>query len=482
MIFNHPPARTHSRRPLRLAVSVALLALCGEALCAIALAQSGENAGYATEPVPGPVQQPANNTSSSSSVLVYDRDYPFMHYASGIEHNDVARMQERIKDGSLKLTPTPQHGYLESVLSALKINPDSQVLVFSKTSLQVDAISEATPRAIYFNDDTYVAWVQKTGMLEIVTMDAERGPVFYTMYASDPRGRLQRETLRCLTCHDSYSEMGGGVPHFLFDSVYELQGGNLLPDSVARETTDETPIAQRWGGWYVTGKDGGAPNLGNIKQPPGRAPVSLEKVSRGALPSLSSLLDTAPYLRPTSDIVALLVLQHQVTLHNEIVHANYKSLVVLYKELPGTDPKTLHWAQLPGKLQTRLDLMLRPLVDALVMVNAAPLKAKVTGSSGYAAWFQNLGPKDARGRSLRQLDLHTRVFRYPLSFQIYTEGFDALPLCVREHVYAQLAKILRDRDPGSEYNRLPIADRQAAFDILVATKPEFARFVGTLRD
>lgn len=415
-------------------------------------------------------------------VLVYDRDYPYIRYSDPPVHNDIARLQQRLDNGSLQLQPTAEHGYLESLLAALHINPDSQTLVFSKTSLQVDAISAATPRAVYFNDDTYVAWVQQTGLLEIVTMDADRGPVFYTLSAADRPPRLERQTLRCLTCHDTFGEMGGGVPHFLFESTYERDGNKLLPDAVARETTNETPIAQRWGGWYVTGSDGGAFHLGNIQPPPSRSPVNVDKVRRGSLHSLDSLLDTAPYLRATSDIVALLVLEHQVTVHNEIIHANFKSRMMLNKEQPDSEAASVHWSQLTPTAQARLHLMLRPLVDALLLARAAPLPAKVAGSNGYAAWFQTQGVKDPSGRSLRQLDLGTRVFRYPLSFLIYSEGFDALPLCAREHVYAQLAQILRSPNPPAPYGNRSAQDRQAAFDILVATKPDFARAVGTHGD
>ncbi len=176
-------------RLLRLIPATALIAAAGTALGAPADLRSAASAG---------------------SVLVYDRDYPFVHYSDPPVHNDIARLQQRLDNGSLQLAPTAQHGYLESMLAALHINPDSQALVFSKTSLQVDVISAAMPRAIYFNDDTYVAWVQQTGILEIVTMDADRGPVFYTLSAADLRPDLHRETLRCLTCHDTFGEMGGG--------------------------------------------------------------------------------------------------------------------------------------------------------------------------------------------------------------------------------------------------------------------------------
>jgi hypothetical protein len=451
---------------LRLACSAALVAAC----CSY---------GYAAESrvVPDPRAPVADGGE-----VIYDRDYPFIHYSDPPAHNDIARLQKRLENGSLQLTRTPQHGYLEAVLQALNINPDSQTLVFSKTSLQIDVISATTPRAIYFNDDTYVAWVQKTGILEVVTMDADRGPVFYTLSAADSRPNLERQTLRCLTCHDTYGEMGGGVPHFLFESTFDVQGHELIPDAVARETTEETPIAQRWGGWYVSGSDGGALHLGNIPISTQGGPVNLEKVRRGSLGSLASLLDTSAYLRGSSDIVALLVLEHQVTAHNEIIHANYKSRFVLNQFQPDADPATLHWAQLSPLLQERLSVMLRPLVDALLMANAAPLPDKVAGGSGYSAWFQAQGPRDANGRSLRQLDLDSRVFRYPLSYLIYSEGFDALPLCVRERVYARLAQLLQARDPGAPYSSRSVAERQAAFEILKATKPDFAHALDNVRD
>jgi hypothetical protein len=457
------------KRPLvALAFSVALIATSAHLSRAASPYSRIDRDGAQPESATAP---DARRPPDGGAVLVYDRDYPFIHYSEPPVHNDIARLQQRLAAGSVQLTATPQHGYLESILAALNINPDSQTLVFSKTSLQVDAISAATPRAIYFNDDTYVAWVQKSGMLEIVTMDADRGPVFYSISAADSRPDLQREALRCLTCHDSYAEMGGGVPRFLLESTYEVEHGKLIPDAIARETADQTPIAERWGGWYVTGQDGGALHLGNIQPPAANSPMAFDKVRRGSLASLDSLLDTSPYLRRTSDIVALLVLEHQVTVHNLIIRANFKSRMLLARLLPAGDTATLHWAQLPATVQARLDPLLGPVVDGLLLRNAAPLPDKMLGSNGYATWFQAQGPKDSQGRSLRELDLQSRVFRYPLSFLIYSESFAALPLSVREHLYEKLA-----------HNLHATPDGQAAFDILVATKPEFAQDVKTLRD
>jgi hypothetical protein len=417
----------------------------------------------------------------AQTVQAYDTDYPFINYSGRPVHNEIARLQQRLDRGDVRLAYGTAHGYLESLLAALEISPSSQALVFSKTSLQTDAISPQTPRAIYFNDDTYVGWIANSGLLEIVTMDADRGPVFYSLANTDSSGaHLQRETLRCLTCHDSYSEMGGGVPYFLFESTYRVEGQKVLPEVVARETSEATPIAERWGGWYVTGNDNGMVHLGNILAPPSSTPLHHERAYRGSLQTLAGMFDTSAYLTDKSDIVALLVLDHQVSVHNFIIHTNYKSRVLLAIEQPealavdGTGAAPLHWRDLTQKTQSRLSLMIEPLVRGMLMMDAAPLPRRVAGSSGYSSQFETRGPRDPKGRSLRDLDLRTRVFRYPMSFLIYSEGFDGLPLSVKECVYRRLQEVLTGRDHTTAYNALAPADRQAVLEILKATKPDFA--------
>ena len=186
--------------------------------------------------------------------------------------------------------------------------------------------------------------------------------------------------------------MGGGVPRFLIESTYEVAHGSLIPDAVARETVDETPIAARWGGWYVSGQDGGW-RTASGQHPPSRTRMlrlpSMQS-RRGSLTSLASMLDTSPYLRNSSDIVALLVLEHQVTVHNLIIRANFKSRMLLTRLLPAADAAGLHWAQLPAALQTRLDALLAPVVDGLTL-RKAPLPDKVVGVLLRGLKFQAQG-------------------------------------------------------------------------------------------
>jgi hypothetical protein len=82
--------------------------------------------------------------------------------------------------------------------------------------------------------------------------------------------------------------------------------------------------------------------------------------------------------------------------------------------------------------------------------------------------------RDGQGRSLRDFDLETRVFRYPLSYLVYSAAFDALPQGAREMVYERFAAVLRGEDRSEPFARLSDGDRAAILAILAATKPEFA--------
>jgi hypothetical protein len=150
--------------------------------CLLALALSAAHA--AANPAAALKSIPTADAAarvSTRSALRYDYDYPDIGYGEKANANAVARLQARIDRGQAKLTFHPTRGYLDSVLKELGIDASSQTLVYSKTSLQIDAIRAATPRAIYFNDDTYVAWVPHTTFLEVVTMDSAQGQVFYTL-------------------------------------------------------------------------------------------------------------------------------------------------------------------------------------------------------------------------------------------------------------------------------------------------------------
>jgi hypothetical protein len=423
-----------------------------------------------------------------ASALRYDTEYPLIGYGDRPTHNSIARLQERLDRREVKLKFVAGRGYLDSLLRALGIDPSSQTLVYSKTSLQFDLIRAATPRAIYFNDDTYIAWIPATRIIEITAMDSAVGPVFYTLQNQEPAAAEQfdRETSRCLTCHDTFSMMGGGVPRFLFMSSPVTVAGEPLTAVISKDTTDATPISERWGGWYVTGNSDGLTHLGNIQVdgpvPAGQAAPDLSqlKVKKpGTLPSLGKLLNTQPYLTDHSDIVALMIFEHQVYIENIITRASYKARTMIARTLDGQSADALSWDELPAKARPLVKSMFEPLVQALLLVDAANLPGRISGNSGFDRWFEAQGPRDPRGRSLRELDLTKRLFRYPLSYMVYSVGFDGLPHYAQDYVFRRLAEILTGHDQSARYSQLSAADRAAALQILTATKPQFASFVQT---
>jgi hypothetical protein len=432
-------------------------------------------------PAPEAVKAPAPDAP-----LPYDTEYPFIGYAGKAQHNPVARLEERLARGEVRLTWRAPRGYLDSLLKVLDIDKSSQTLLYSKTSLQSDYIDAATPRAMYFNDDSYVAWIPGAPLIEIATMDSVLGQVFYTLDntgKSTPPShggaavKLVRENALCLQCHDTYSLLGGGVPRFIFLSTIVSVAGDTLTGGPGVETTDETPVEDRWGGWFVTGHEGHLQHRGNVLV---HDPGELADPAKGRhrdIVNVDGLVDTHDYLTNKSDIVALFVLEHQVHIKDLITRVSYKSRSVLMRQL-GAAPEARTWDELPPAAQKLVRPMLEALVRALLFVHAAPIDGPVSGSSGFDAWFQRQGPRDGQGRSLRELDLTTRLFRYPLSYVIYSEAFDGLPGYAQDYVYHRIADVLKGKETGADFAHLDASLRKAILEILLATKPAFARVAG----
>jgi hypothetical protein len=388
-------------------------------------------------------------------------EQPAIAYSKSTPADAVAKLQQAIEAGTATLAYDENRGYLPAILSALKVPVSSQGLVLSKTSLQVDKIAPWSPRAIYFSDDVYVGWVQGGPIMEVATVDPKLGAVFYTV-TQEPgdKPEITRQTRTCLQCHDSASSTGG-VPGFIMRSVVADRHG--YPVSSDRgSTTDQTPIPERWGGWYVTGAIP-AEHMGNVFTPKlagemGNVQAYLAKtklVSDEKITDLSAKFDTAPYLAPHSDAVALLVLAHQTYVHNLITAAGYQAR--------STPDDTM-----------RIEGAAERLVRAMLLAKEATLPGAVSGTSTFAADFAKAGPRDRRGRSLRELDLQTRVFKYPFSYLVYSESFDALPPVVKTYVYRRVREVLSGQDQRAEFAHLTPDIRQAISEILTDTKPGFA--------
>lgn len=384
--------------------------------------------------------------------LPYADEYPAVGYATREPAGVLGQLAAGIAEGSARLEFDAERGYLDAVLEALGIDASSQVLVFSRTSLQTRFIRPNTPRAIYFNDESYVAWVPGAPTLEIASYDPALGPVFYTI-PQEPAGAsgMERRLGACLRCHDTYSLSGGGVPRFLIGSGYTGTEGELVSHEAWILTTQATPLRSRWGGWYVTGRHGDQPHLGNIVVQRPEDLQDLESLRTGNIDELDAFLDTSSYLTDSSDIVALMVLEHQIQVLNLISRLRYEA------DAPGGTP---------------IDGHVEALVRAMLFIDEVELTDTISGSSGFREHLEGLGPFDSEGRSLRQLDLTTRLFRYPLSFLIYADAFQALPAAARLAVYSRLREILASAPAQDGFDSLPVADRAAIIGILRETLPE----------
>lgn len=332
----------------------------------------------------------------------------------------VALLIRKIGDGSVRLTKDGESGYLRSLLKALNIPVSSQSLVFVSSALQLKRVNAANPRALYFNDSVTVGWV-RGGFIELMAHDPQHGLSFYSL-EQDGRGRPApaHQTFRCVGCHQS--TLTGGVPALRVNS------------------THDRPFEDRFGGWYVTGNHGSAKHFGNWDIWGAGPPPASTNLFNWA--SMKGKLDLTGYLTPYSDIVALMVMQHRAHITNSLIRV----------QAGGRDDE------------------INALVDRMLFMDELPLTAPIRGTSGFAEEFQALGPRDRKGRSLRDLDLSNTLMRYPFSYMIYSPSFDALPAPVKAAVYKRLWAVLSGSVRDAKYARLTPEVRTAVIEILRETK------------
>lgn len=395
---------------------------------------------------------------------------PINYYTAPVD-DPVTRLQKQIDDGEVHLDWDAEHGYLPSVLKALGIPHESQMLVFSKTSLQQERISPSRPRALYFNDDAYVGWVRYGPVLEISAVDPGQGAMFYTLAQRlSKRPQFVRDRGDCLSCHASSRTWD--VPGFIVRSVYTAPDGHPHFGAGTFRTDHSSPFSERWGGWYVTGTHGALRHMGNVVAGDAERPELLDREAGANVTDLTSIVDTKPYLTHHSDLVALMVLEHQADMHNLITRANYDARRALRDGRIMNQMLNEPEDHISDSTRRRIENAGQRLLKYLLFVDEAALAEPVRGTSGFAERFAEIGPCDKLGRSLRDFDLQRRLFRYPCSYLIYSEAFEALPELLREHVLRQLWEILTQRNTSETYQHLSPADRQAILEILRDTKSD----------
>ena len=377
------------------------------------------------------------------------RNHPAVRYQSATPHDPIARLNARLRSGEAALAFEPTTGYLRSVLAALQIPVESQLLVYSKTSFQAHRISPANPRALYFGDTVSVGWVRGGDVLEFAAHDPTLGTVFYTL-EQKPGGvpEAVRQQV-CVQCHTWEATLD--VPGVFVGSVVAAADGSVL--SVPAYSIDHrTPFDQRWGGWFVTGSHEFPRHLGNTLVGSGGTIEDSISPATVHVESLEGRFDPTGYVSTRSEVAALLVFEHQARMLNLITRAGWEARVGAAAGRP-------------------LSTIVNELVDYMLFVDEPPLPGPAR-LSPFSKGFAQRGPFDTRDRSLRELDLRSRVFRYPCSYLIYSDPFDALPDHARAAIYARMWAVLSGAMDDERYRRLTAADRRAVVEILRDTKSD----------
>src|SRR4051794_39979561 len=392
-----------------------------------------------------------------------------INYSAATPRNAVSRLQERLATGEAKLEFEPDHGYLRSLLRELDVPESSQVLVFSKTSLQRERISPKTPRAIYFNDDVMVGFCLRGRVIEMSAVDDAIGTTFYTLdQASEEKPAPRRQTESCLNCHSSSANQG--VPGHLVRSLFVDRQGQPLLASGSFRTDHSSPLAERWGGWYVTGTSGRQKHMGNMISQGTRKAEELENDNGVNVVDLKDRLTISFYPTPHSDIVALMVLEHQVGMLNRLARAGMETRMALHYERELNKALGRPADERSDSARSRIRSVGEAVVEYMLFRDETRLTDRVEGTSSFVSEFAARGPRDAKGRSLRDFDLNTRLFRYPCSYLIYSRAFDSLPGEVKDYVLRRLWEILDGRGTGKDDPRLAAGDRDAIVGILRETK------------
>ncbi len=389
-------------------------------------------------------------------------DHPAIQYFDRPTDDAVARLTKKMEAGEAAFDlRTDGLGYLPSLLEQLGVNTDSQALVFSKTSFQAPKIAPDNPRAIYFSDDVAVAFVRGSDAIEIAAIDPELGPVFYTAHVRklEQEGFERREV--CLRCH--LGPATSGVPGIFVGSVFPGPTGNPSPvDAII--TDHRTEFGERWGGWYVNATSGQQEDRSNAVASNPAQPLVLDEFQRRNLTHLFGKVDTDGYLEPVSDIVALMTFEHQTQMLNYITRVGWEERMALHDG----DTSALKRAQIDADIEA--------LVTYMLFADEVPLPEPVEGVSTFTETFPERGPRDGQGRSLRDFDLETRLFRYPLSFMVYSRSFDALPAGAKATIYRRLFEVLAGEDNEEKFSHLTDDDRRSVLEILRDTKPDLPAY------
>jgi hypothetical protein len=414
-----------------------------------------------------PVSLAANFVVAQSTDLY---EQPPINYSSTQPRDAVSRLQERMAAGAFKLAGTGK-GAVESLLRELNIPVESQILVFSKTSFQRSRIRPEQPRAIYFSDTCYVGWVPH-GLIEIAAVDPELGPIFYSFDTDSRDPRFVRDS-DCLRCH------GGtfvrGIPGVFVRSVFTDKTGEPLLRFGSEVVDFRTPFTNRWGGWYVTGEHGTVLHRGNTFASDQQGELVVDLKQGANFSHLADFFATKAYLTEGSDIIALLVLEHQLAMQNTLTRASMECRRMLaYQRNLQRDLKEPVTEELVYESVKRVfDSAAREVVDDLLFKDEAPLPTGLAGSPSFQKAFLATARRASDGSSLKELHLEGHLFKNRCSYLVHSESLLALPKELKKRIYARLAHALHPTKPDPRYAHLGAEERARISFILSETLPGY---------
>ncbi len=417
--------------------------------------------------------------SISSLASAFDPAYENapVFYSETEPDSDLTRLFARIDKGEKLLTGENDKELVHQFLDLMKVPRESQVLVFSKTSAQNSRISPHTPRAIYFSDDTYIGWVQG-GHFEVASLDPKLGVVFHLVNLIGKKKGESPTISRdrsCLDCHAGSSNRN--YPGLMVRSVFPGESGQPFFHAGTFHTRQDSPIEQRWGGWYVTGEVGNRKHMGNSlarETDEKTREVSLDPMTDEPVEDLKKFFNPNPYLSGgVSDIVALMILEHQVGTHNALIQANLITQQTLHRQ---KEMQKAFGEPEDGPLTETNERIINNLADKVLkeMLFAKELQLPeegIEGGSQFQQAFQANRKKDKQGHSLKDLRLYERLFKYRCSYLIYSDAFTHLPVEFKEVFFKKLHGILTDSASHADYAYLGSAERKRIHEILTETLP-----------
>ena len=366
-----------------------------------------------------------------------DLQAPEHDYWNRTPRDPFTLIKDDLEQGRLPLDESSEKAYLVSLLKALEIPVETQMLVYSTTSLQLSLISPRSPRALYFNDDIYLGYVPG-GKIEIVSIDPELGAIFYIFDIPSGGARpVAERSRRCMNCHSD--EETREVPGIVIKSVIPGPTGGSLESYRGGLSGHDIPLSDRFGGWHVTGEGSLDKHWGNLTgrfTPQGIVTTPLPPGER---------FDWSTFPVETSDLLAHLLHEHQAGFVNRVVESHYRLRTALAKG--------------KGKLlesdRSDMERQVEELTRSLLFADEAPLpEGGLTGDPGLKEAFLAAAKKSSEGASLRDFDLKTRLFQNRCSYMIHTALFQSLPDGFRRRVYQRMDRALAASPADPEFAHL----------------------------